>query len=223
MTKAWGIAVPLLALVALGGCGSAPQSAAPKAASSSASTRLCLSDATAHSRVDLLGDGHVSVVDFSPSGGVGCPATVMGENGSATVDDLPLAPNGLRAVTIPGRKGQLVLLVQTHPRGGSQAHLFGYADDKFEELEAQGGPVFPFVATDTGSSHLAAHCQDGGFDVESAQHSSKRTWTVTRTVYQVSGNTVTAGATTEVAQGLSDLAFQRSYADLAGDHLFADC
>lgn len=231
------LAMVLLTVSACGSAPSSPRSASSGTASSSAdasagadggvpgATTVCSGGKPTTVAADLTGDGRDVELTFerytncSPVFGTTDGASTV----SARVDDLPLAAHGLRALTVAGRSGQLVLLVQTQPRGGYQAHLFGYADGAFSELEVAGRPVLPFVSTDTGGSLLTARCAKDGVTVLAAKQASKRTWDVSLTPYLIEGNRVTQGPTAAVDQGLSDVALRQKYPDLASGTLFADC
>lgn len=182
---------------------------------------------------DLDGDGGPETVTYVPAGRR-CPGgpslVVEGSTGELHVevaDDLPVTRDGLAVVRVPGRKGDLVLLTPHHPRGGFQAHLFGFAGDRLEELTDDGKPVFPFVATDAPSDPLSARCVDGGFEILRARAHQPvgvvPAWDVDRTTYAVEGNEVTRRATTEVADNVLDEQLEKRYGDLVHHRLFANC
>ncbi|MFL6061697.1 MAG: hypothetical protein ACJ72E_10720 [Marmoricola sp.] len=224
-----GVAVLAAVLLSAAACGSASKDSAPP--SKGASGHVCAAIAADEVDVNLVGGGRTGTVGFAVATGAQCPARLIADSAvtdpsksyEVALDDLPLARHGLRALTIPGRTGQLVLLVQTQPRGGYQAHLFGYADDRFEELEVDGHPVLPFVATDTGDTLLTARCEHGGVTVETAKSSGKRTWDVARTPYLIEGNRVSPGTTVEIARDVSGVDLPKRYPDLVAGTLFADC
>ena len=181
--------------------------------------------------VDLDGDGTAEPVSYVPGTG-SCPAhlsaRVSGHVVSATLrGDLTVTAAGSAAVALPDRTGELLLVRESHPRGGFQAHLFGYADGRFAELTAQGRPVLDFVATDAMSTPTAARCERDGFAVLQARAHEPigvvAAWDVYRTVYSVDANTVTRGATTEVADNVLERELQRQYGDLVGYAFFRDC
>ena len=182
-------------------------------------------------QVDLDGDGPAEPITYAPADG-SCPAmlsaTVGGHELSVDLDDeLPVTPADVHAIAVPGRTGQVLLVQPQHPRGGFQARLCGYADGKLEELEAEGKPIFDFVATDTLTSPIAASCVADGFDVRQAKAHEPAgvvpAWDVYRTTYTVDGNTVTKGETTEVADNVLDRQLQHEYGALTGYDLFGDC
>jgi hypothetical protein len=229
MSKACGIVVALLVLATASGCGSSSSDPSARTPPTVSTSELCGARPGSSStvRADVDGSGRSLPVAYVPAQGQ-CPGFlhVLGLRGPATAlvtDDLPVADHGFRAVTVPRRTGQLVLLVQSSPRGGYQAHLFGYAGSTFAELKVAGAPVLPFVATDTGSAHLTARCTTGGIEVEAARQASRRTWDLTRTDFLVEGNTVTAGPTVRTGSGVSDLDLRRQHRDLVEDRILTDC
>lgn len=225
--------LPLL----LAGCGDDGASDRPAKAAARTSVADCLV-ATLGPRptvdVDLDGDNTVETVeDVAGKGNGHCARAyleveVAGKTRLAAVpDDLGIAPNGMRRISVPGRAGDLVLAVLSHPRGGFQAHLYGYADGKLEELTVDGRPVFPFVATDTVTDPISAACTHGGFEVTRAQAHQPigvvPAWDVERTTYAVDGNTVTVRATSEIADNVLDKQLRRDYRPLLQYSLFANC
>ena len=106
-------------------------------------------------------------------------------------------------------------------------HLFGYAVGAFEELTAEGEPIFDFVATDVMTDPTAVDCVAGGFEVlEARAHEPvgvMAAWYVFRTVHTVEGNTVTRGPTTEVADNVDDRTLEREYPRLVAYDFFTDC
>lgn len=155
-------------------------------------------------------------------------ADVDGRAITAHVDgDLPVRDGDLQAVQIPGRTGEVLLVEQQHPRGGFQARLYGYADGNLAELTVDGEPIFPFVATDVLESPLSARCAPGGFEVTEARAHEPvgvvHAWDIDRTSYSVDGNTVTKGATTEIADNVLDEDLSKKYSDLVHYRLFENC
>jgi hypothetical protein len=229
------LTVPLV----LAGCGDdttggdASADTPPTTSTGGDSCRERSDGAQASVSADLDGDGTQEEISYVPPGQQ-CPgraslvADVDGDTVRAELSgDLPVTAGDLSAVRIPDRDGDVVLVTAQHPRGGFQAHLFGYADDTLAELTVDGKPVFPFVATDTLSSPLAARCIDGGFEVTQARAHEPvgvvPAWDVDRTTYTVDGITVTAGATAEVADNVLDDQLRSQYRSLVQHALFEDC
>ena len=219
--------------VLLAGCGD--QRTPSDGATPSTLASRCVPTAGAGSpgtRADLDGDGRPERVDYLSSspcpGGPLLTATVDDLPVAAELaDDLPVAPGGIAAIRVPGRKGDLVLVEQQHPRGGFQARLFGYAGGRLAELTVEGRPLFEFIATDVLTTPTAATCADHGFVVTQARAHEPvgvmAAWDVFRTTYTVDGNAVTKGATTEIADNVLDAELRRRYGDLVDHDFFADC
>jgi hypothetical protein len=196
----------------------------------------CLSDEQVGSSpilvtADLEGDGQAEPVQYA-SGSGGCSsvlfARVAGKRRGVHVDDaLPVTAAATKVITVPGRKGQLLLLRQEHPRGGFQARLFGYADGKLEELTVDGQPIFPFVATDVTTTPLSATCIPSGFEVAEADAHKPigviPAWDVFRTTYTVEGNAVTMGDRNEEADNVLDEQLSKKYSALVKYQLFTNC
>lgn len=225
------LGVLLVLPMLLAGCGDAGGDDA--GSTPSPSTTACRGDGSPVplTKADLDGDGALDDVYFTPASG-SCPAGL-----GSSVKGLARAPvltwdasgaaDGAAAVRVPGRTGDLVLLLERHPRGGFQTHLYGYSDGSLAELEASGQPLFPFIATDVLTDPITARCVDGGFEVLHARRHEPigvvPAWDVDRTTYQVDGNDVTNGATTEVADNVLEKDFQKEYADLVEYKLFENC
>jgi hypothetical protein len=203
----------------------------------SSHTATCGSAAptTPVAQVDLDGDGTPESVGYAPARGT-CPARltarVAGHDLSADLSGDPsgavrVTSSAAAAVALPGREGDVLLVRASHPRGGFQADLFGYADGKFAELTAEGKPLFDFVATDSMSTPTAARCDGDGFALLQARAHEPigvvAAWDVFRTVYSVDGNAVTKGATTEIADNVLDHELQSQYGDLVTYDFFSSC
>lgn len=228
-----------LLVLALAGCGTegvedrATTTTSPSAAAST-SRPACPGSADPAAptvRADLDGDGTRETVRFRKASG-GCPtalvADVAGQGSVAPAAiELPVAPRGLSAVTLPSRSGDLVMVRASHPRGGFQVHLFGYSEGVFEELTVEEEPIFDFIATDVMTDPTAVTCAADGFEVLAARAhepvGAMAAWDVFRTVHTVEGNTVTRGPTTEVADNVDDRTFERKYARLVSYDFFTDC
>jgi hypothetical protein len=235
MSRKW-LGLVLVGPLVLAGCGDATKDSTGDASGSPTSTSSSCASGSAPAgqpvaELDLDGDGTSEPVSYVPAAG-SCPAslavTVGGHDLSARVDgELPVTSAGAAAVAFPGRTGAVLLVRPAHPRGGFQARLFGYADGRFEELRAEGEPIFGFIATDVLTTPTAAHCVADGFDVVQARAHEPigvvPAWDVFRTTYTVDGNQVSEGPTTEVADNVLDRQLQRRYGDLVDYALFQDC
>lgn len=226
------VAMPL----ALSACGDDTAGVASPGSPSSSSTGSCWerSDGPQASvDADLDGDGTLDRVSYWPPG-LGCAgkASLAAKVGNDDVraelpGDLPVNARDLGTVRIPGRHGDLVLVRAQHPRGGFQASLFGFSDGKLAQLTVDGEPIFPFVATDTTSTPLAATCTPLGFEVTEARAHQPigvvPAWDLYRTTYTVAGNAVSKSATTEVADNVLDKQLRAKYGGLVGHSLFENC
>jgi hypothetical protein len=227
------LATAALPLLVAAGCGDDGRGAAHprgQVASPAAcpSTPAGAADVTS---ADLDGAGTADRIRYVPATGRCGPllvATVGGRALSVALDDdLPVRAASSFSISVAGRDGDIAVVRQEHPRGGFQAHLYGYADGRPEELEVDDTPIFPFVATDTLSTPLTATCLDRGFEITQARAhqpvGAAPTWDIEQTTYTVDGNTVTKGATTEVADDVPDGQLSATYADLVQHRLFANC
>jgi hypothetical protein len=216
-------------LVLLAGCGD--QQPAGKGHPTAAGSECVEEGGAAHVGVDadLDGDGRPEALSYVDNPDCrALHAEVGGRRLSAPVTGgMALRQGELQAVQIPGRTGQLLLVKQQHPRGGFQARLFGYADGTFEELHAEGKPIFDFIATDVLTTPTAVECLSNGFAVTQARRHQPigvvPAWDVYRTAYVVDGNAVTKGATSEVADNVLDAALQRQYGALVDYDFFGTC
>lgn len=230
MTK---IVAGLLVALLLSGCGDEGAQRADRAGSPSASPGSCVPESEARGPVstpDLDGDAAADFVEFVDHRD--CPGTFVAHVGEqnlvlAIEEDLPVAARDMHVVQIPGRVGEVLLVTVRHPRGGFQAHLLGYADGSFDDLNVDGNLVIGFVATDTSSSPVSASCVDGGFVVtEAVAHEPVGVvpaWDVFATAYAVQGNVVTKGPRAEVADNVLEAELETSYRALIGHRLFEDC
>ncbi len=181
--------------------------------------------------IDVDGDGVRDAVSFEAAArtpGDDCLAAdslsvLVGKGQDASYADLnfdaslPVRSQDVHAVSVPGRDGALVLVVQTHPRGGFVAHLNAWNGTGMTDVGGRRGLV-PFVATDAPMQHVAAACTSTGFEIIEARAHRPigvvPAWDVYRTTYSVDGNTFTAGPTTEVADNVLDNQLRRRYRDL---------
>lgn len=183
-------------------------------------------------RADLDGDGVPEQIDYVPaSGHCGAllSATVAGHDGSVALDDdLVVQARASFAISIPGRDGEVAVLQQQHPRGGFQVLMLAWtAGAGLSTLEVDDHPVFPFVATDTESMPLSAHCVRDGFVIARGRRHTPvgvvPAWDVDQTRYTVNGDTTTAGGTEESADNVLEKDFRTRYRDLVRHSLFANC
>ena len=152
-------------------------------------------------------------------------ARMAGDRYGVELDgDLPL--DSTAAIAVPGRGTELLLVRQNHPRGGFQIRLFGYAGGRFAELEVDGNPVLPFVATDV-PAPISARCALRGFEVSTAVAHQPigivPAWDVFTTSYTLDGVKATASAPVEVADNVLDGQLARRYPDLVQHRMLENC
>jgi hypothetical protein len=226
-------AVLLLAGLMLGGCGDrhVDDGGRGTIASSPSCPHATTGGQPLAPGLDLDGDGtadDLSVRPRTPSCEASLTATVSGREADATLDeDLPVDLSRSFAIAVPGRAGDIAVVLQTHPRGGLQARLFGYSDGKLQELTVAGRPILPFIATDVQTTPLSARCTADGFEILAARAHEPAgivpAWDIDRTAYTIDGNAVARGDTTEIADNVLDEQLQATYADLVGHSLFENC
>ena len=191
-------------------------------------------------RIDVDGDGTRDPVSFQAAAetpGDDCSAADslsvrVGQGEDASYAELTFDPSldvraeDLHAVSVPGRAGQLVLVVQSHPRGGFVAHLNAWNGTGMRDPAGDQGLV-PFVATDAPTLYVAAACTSTGFELTEARAHQPigvvPAWDIDRTTYTVDGNAFTKGATTEIADNVLDKQLHQKYGDLVGYSLFENC
>jgi hypothetical protein len=156
-------------------------------------------------------------------------ATVQGRSGSTVLDeDLPIRPADSFAISVPGRSGDVAVVVQKHPRGGFQVVLLAWsAGAGLSTLGVGNAPVFPFVATDVEPDPISARCVQDGFEIDQARRHEPvgvvPAWDVYRTRYTVNGTTTTAEPTEEIADNVLEKQLRTGYRDLLRHALFENC
>jgi hypothetical protein len=188
--------------------------------------------------VDVDGDGKDDPLHLEQgtSPGATCPSGPMvivavGE-GMATApapvpfdDSLPIAPKDIRGVTVPGHKGDLVLVVQNHPRGGFSAHLSAFEGGRMRGVGSADGALAPFVATDAPTAYLSARCTSTGIEITKAVAHQPvgvvAAWDVERTT--IPGADLTDGVTEKVADNLRQGQFEDRFPELVRNSLFENC
>lgn len=227
----------LLVVLVVAGCGSAG-SPAPSAAPSSGTTiaggcpaASALRTARVLTRADLDGNGRLDTLALTGRHGR-CPDTLVAKVGSRyaslALGGVRLSPAAPMLVQVPGRRGLLVAARESHPRGGFQVHLFGYAGGRLAEVvDRQGNPVVPFVATDTGPAPVSAGCGRRSIVVVQALAHQPAgggfAWDVRRTTFTVSGAGVTDQRSARVAHDLQPQQLRTRFPDLVHHVFFRDC
>ena len=130
-------------------------------------------------------------------------------------------------MAVPGRKGELLVTRQDHPRGGFQLRVYAAGDGKLVELEADGHSLVPFVALDVQEHPLSIDCTNGGVVItEAVAHEPPGVmfaWDIRRTPYVVDGTEVTAGKTEEIADNVLPGQLDAKYPDLVKYAAFKSC
>ena len=184
--------------------------------------------ATTLTDADLDGDGTVDAVGITNRKDP-CPGQLFAEVGD-TDASVPL-PDGeppvrsAFAVTVPGQEDQLVVTRQDHPRGGFQTRVFALEDDELVELQQEGQPLVPFVATDSQGQLNSIDCADEGLVVTSAvpHEPGNEGWDVTRTTYALDDGVVTVQGKPEVVESVPSASLQQQYPGLLLNAAFSSC
>ncbi len=231
------VVVGLMALTLLAGCGDDGGTPGPGTSSGPSSERgaACADSSAVDSAdtlasIDLDGDGTREPVLLTAPGGE-CGDLLFAEVDGAPhgLDTPALSPmeDATRAVQLPGRKGELLLVEQGQVGGGYQPRLFGYARDGLAELVEDDKPVLPFVATDATVIPYTVSCARNGFVMDRAvAHEPPGVvfaWDIQRTTYRVKGTKVTHGKARETADNVLPERLGEEYPALARHDLFPDC
>lgn len=232
------LALALLAIV-LAGCGDGEGdvTAEPTAAETSGGIQPCTPSPGAASElidVDVDGDGKddAIVLERASEPDDPCPTgprlmvSVAGTGVPVPFDDsLPVTAADVRGVTVPGHTGELVLVVQNHPRGGFSAHLSSLADGSMRGVLSEDGALAPFVATDAPTAYVSARCTKTGIEITKAVAHQPvgvvPAWDVERTT--IPGTDLTEGVTEEVADNLRQGQFEGRFPELVRNSLFENC
>jgi hypothetical protein len=233
--RATAVASLFLAGLLVTGCGTSGDAPDAAGTASTAPATACPTagdGAVVVAHADLDGDGAAEAVTYSPAT-AGCgpllSATVQGTSGSVALDDdLPIRPADSFAISVPGRSGDVAVVVQKHPRGGFQVVLLAWsAGAGLSTLNVDDHPVFPFVATDVEPSPITARCVRDGFEIDQARRHEPvgvvPAWDVERTRYTLNGTTTTAGRTEEIADNVLEKQLRADYRDLLRHVLFENC
>lgn len=232
------LAALVVAAPVVAGCGSSGGDHAPSGTHTAGATIVggcpaagALRAARVLARADLDGDGHADTVALTGRR-ARCADVLVAKVGdhyaSLALGRVRLSTAAPVLVQVPGRRGLLVAPRESHPRGGFQLHLYGYADGRLAELrDRQGNPVVPFVATDTGPAPVSADCGPRSIVVEQAvAHRPPGiafAWDVRRTTYTVSGARVAGQRSVEIADNVLPQQLKSRFPDLVHHVFFRDC
>ena len=116
---------------------------------------------------------------------------------------------------------------QDHPRGGFQTRVFAVAGDGLAQLEVEGRPLVPFVATDVQEHPVSIDCGDNLVTVtEAVAHEPAGVmfaWDIKQTTYALQGVTVTKEPTTEIADNVLPAQLKQRYPELEKNAVFPSC
>ncbi|MGI9156254.1 MAG: hypothetical protein ACR2FG_06400 [Marmoricola sp.] len=180
-------------------------------------------------RADLDGDGSSEDVRRTVLDANDCPDYLFARVGDrlvgAPLGQTSAPPDGLGTVKVPGRDSELLVVRATHPRGGFETHLFGYADGMLTEVrDGNGNPVVPFVATDTRGGYVSATCGDNAIVVRQAvTHTPPGVafaWDIRETTYRLDGTTATRAGRHEIKDNVLPQALTKSYPALVHRQMF---
>jgi hypothetical protein len=99
--------------------------------------------------------------------------------------------------------------------------------DELAELQVDGNPLVPFVATDVQEHPFNIDCGDGGLVfTEAVAHEPPgvvAAWDIRETTYAVDGTTVTPGRTKEIADNVLPDQLRPKYPELVEHAAFPSC
>lgn len=231
-----GTTIPaLVVLTLLGGCGTEPPLAERSGPSQWGDCTVEALDSAGGRQVATLdGGGRTDAqVRLIPPGGGPCAGGLVARVGSGVTGldaaGLDLDAASAKIVDLDGDSGQLLVVNGgAHPRGGFQPHVFSLVGG-MHEVQVDGGPLLPFVATDGGGTPVTATCRgDGGFDVLTATTSEPPgvvlAWDVQRTSYRLEGGKVTTTGSEQVRDHTADPVLREEMPALfEPDGFFSDC
>jgi len=138
-----------------------------------------------------------------------------------------VAGKALGTYTLPGNGPELLVTRESHPRGGSQLHL--YVEPALTELTvAGGGPLLPFVATDTPpTSHLSTGCAPGALIVRTATATVPpgvvAAWDIRESRYRIRAGAAVRISTKLLARSVPARDLAHRYPDIAHGAVLAGC
>jgi hypothetical protein len=184
--------------------------------------------------VATLDDGgkDEATVRLVPAGDGPCGGGLVARVGSGVTGldatGLDLEADSAAVVTLAGGDQLLMVDGGRHPRGGFQPHVFSLAGG-LHEVQVDGNPLLPFVATDGGGLPVTATCRDdGGIDVLEATTSEPPgvvlAWDVQRTSYRLEDGEAVRTGTKQVRDHAADPVLRDEMPALFDtDGFFRDC
>ncbi|MGI8899532.1 MAG: hypothetical protein ACR2HA_01135 [Nocardioides sp.] len=240
-------AVVLATVLWTSGCGEAPREApvdtdtdtdtgsSAGAAAWASCTQRDLDSAERSSGELATSDGGDVQVTFVPDGPGPCAGAlvVRGPDGLSGLDvtRMDLDVRTAQVVSPAGDDtGQLLRVDSTgHPRGGFRPHLFAVTETGLVEVELDGRPLLPFVATDGGALPMTATCPaDGGVGIVRAATSKPPgiliAWDVRLTTYDVTDGGPVRTSSRQLEDHAADPLLRRDRPELFDTgSLFAGC
>lgn len=224
----------LLVLALLGGCGEEASRTEPVSPRAWGECTIGAFDSAGGENVARL-DGRGkddAEVRLVPPGAGPCAGGLVARVGSG-VTGLDVAGLDLEAASanvVELRDGAELLLVNggAHPRGGFQPHVFSL-DGGLHEVQVDGNPLLPFVATDGGGLPVTATCRaDGGVDVLEATTSEPpgvvMAWDVQRTSYRLDDGQAVRTGTKQIRDHAADPVLRKEMPALfEPDGFFSEC
>jgi hypothetical protein len=224
----------LLVIALLGGCGEGAPGTAPVAPQAWGECTIEAFDSAAGPRVARLDDGGETdaQVRLVPPGDGPCSGGLVARVGRGVtgVDAAGLDLDAGSADVVVLAHGDELLLVNggAHPRGGFQPHVFSLVGG-LHEVQVDGNPLLPFVATDGGGLPVTATCRDdGGIDVVEATTSEPpgvvMAWDVQRTSYRFEDGEAVRTGTRQIRDHAADPVLRKQMPALFdADGFFSGC
>jgi hypothetical protein len=224
----------LLVLVLLGGCGEEQPGTAPGRPAQWGDCTVDAFDRAGGREVATLSGGGTenASVRLVPAGDGPCAGGLVARTGAGVdgldAGGLDLDVRSAQVVDLEGGGELLLVNGGSHPRGGFQPHVFALSGG-LHEVQVDGNPLLPFVATDGGGTPATATCRDdGGVDVLAATTSEPPgvvlAWDVQRTSYRLEHGEATRIGTKQVRDHTADPVLRDEMPTLfEPDGFFSDC
>lgn len=173
-----------------------------------------------------------ATVRLVPPGQGPCAGALVARVGSGVTGmdaaGLDLEADTAAVVTLADGDQLVMIDGGRHPRGGFQPHVFSLTGG-LHEVQVDGNPLLPFVATDGGGLPVTATCrEDGGIDVLQATTSEPPgvvlAWDVQRTSYRLEDGEAVRTGTKQVRDHAADPVLRDEMPALfEPDGFFRDC
>lgn len=204
----------LLVLVLPAGCGEEAPRTEPVSPQAWGDCTIEAYDDAGGRTVATLDDGGMdeATVRLVPPGEGPCAGGLVARVGSGVtgLDATGLDLEAETAAVVTLADGAQLVMIDggRHPRGGYQPHVFSLTGG-LHEVQVDGNPLLPFVATDGGGLPVTATCRDdGGIDVLEATTSEPPgvvlAWDVQRTSYRLEDGEAVRTGTKQVRDHAAD-------------------